>query len=247
MTNPQAIPEAVSPTDLPSSAPAGVPSGADVASGDGPRAVDARPFDAVLCDLDGVIRFYDMTDLTRMERAAGIAEGTTAAIALAPENDLPVLRGEQTVEQWTDAIASALTGHVPAESARELATAFARTSFRADEDVVELLRRAQAHVPVVLVTNATLEVEDDLARLGLAYFADDVVNSARVGVAKPDRAIYEIAAERAGVPMERCLFVDDRTENVEAAVALGMTGVVYGGIADLEAALAPLLDAAPRY
>lgn len=206
-----------------------------------PQAVNGRPFDAVLCDLDGVIRFYDMTELTRMEQAAGLAEGTTAKVALAPGNDLPVLRGEHTVEQWIEAIASELAERVPAERARELATMFTRTPFRADENVVEMLRLAQAHVPVVLVTNATLDVEDDLALLGLAYFADDVVNSARIGVVKPDARIYEIAAERAGVPMGRCLFVDDRAENVEAAVALGMTGVVYGAIADLEEALAPLL------
>ncbi|MFF4777079.1 HAD family hydrolase [Microtetraspora fusca] len=221
MTNPQAVPHADAHADV--------------------HDLNGRPFDAVLCDLDGVIRFYDMTELTRMERAAGLAEGTTAEIALAPANDLPVLRGEHTVEQWRDAIAAALADHVSEEQARELAVMFTRTPFRADEKVLELLRLAQAYVPVVLVTNATPEVEDDLAGLGLAYFADDVVNSARVGVVKPDPAIYAIAAERAGVPMDRCLFVDDRAENVEAAVALGMTGVLFGGVADLEAALAPLL------
>ncbi|WP_433222046.1 HAD family hydrolase [Microtetraspora malaysiensis] len=225
MTNPQVDPHA----DVHADAHANV------------HALNGRPFDAVLCDLDGVIRFYDMTELTRMERAAGVAEGTTAELALAPENDLPVLRGEHTVEQWRDTIAAALADHVSEDKARELADMFTRAPFRADEKVLELLRLAQAQVPVVLVTNATPAVEDDLAGLGLAYFADDVVNSARVGVVKPDPAIYAIAAERAGVPMDRCLFVDDRAENVEAAVALGMTGVVYGGVADLEAALAPLL------
>jgi putative hydrolase of the HAD superfamily len=65
-----------------------------------------------------------------------------------------------------------------------------------------------------------------------------VVSSARVGVAKPDRRIYEIAAELAGVAPERCLFVDDRLENVTAAIGLGMTGVHFRGVADLAAALA---------
>ncbi|WP_245647039.1 HAD-IA family hydrolase [Microtetraspora niveoalba] len=48
-----------------------------------------------------------------------------------------------------------------------------------------------------------------------------------------------MAAERAGAAPERCLFVDDRPENVAAATALGMTGVVYGGPADLRTTLAP--------
>ncbi|MEU6327111.1 HAD-IA family hydrolase [Streptomyces sp. NPDC047049] len=60
--------------------------------------------------------------------------------------------------------------------------------------------------------------------------------------ARLERAIYEIAAERAGVAMHRCLFVDDRPENVEAAAGLGMTGVHYRGPADLRGPLGFLLD-----
>lgn len=95
---------------------------------------------------------------------------------------------------------------------------------------------------MVLVTNATLELESDLASLGLADFSGHVVSSARLGVAKPDRQIYEVAAERAGVALDRCLFVDDRAENVEAAVALGMVGVHYGEPADLRESVSFLLD-----
>lgn len=97
-------------------------------------------------------------------------------------------------------------------------------------------------MPVVLVTNATLELESDLVSLGLADFSGHVVSSARLGVAKPDREIYEVAAERAGVAIDRCLFVDDRTENVEAAAALGMIGVHYREPADLRESVSFLLD-----
>lgn len=96
-----------------------------------------------------------------------------------------------------------------------------------------MLRRIREHVPLVLVTNATLGLENDLELPGLSDLADHVVSSARVGVVKPDREIYRIAAERAGAGTDRCLFIDDRLENVEAAVALGMTGVHYRGPEDL--------------
>ncbi|MEV7805977.1 HAD-IA family hydrolase [Microbispora sp. NPDC088329] len=102
-----------------------------------------RPYDAVLCDFDGVIRFFDQTELTELERTVGLAEGATMKVLFAPEVDRPALLGQITVE-------------------------------------------------------------------------------------------------RAGVPVERCLFVDDRAENVEAAGALGMTAVLFTGVPDLEAALAPL-------
>src|SRR5690606_6991821 len=113
--------------------------------------------------------------------------------------------------------------------------------FHADEAVVALLRRIRALMPLVLVTNATLRLDSDLAALGLADLAHHVVGSAQVGVAKPDPAIYAIAVERAAVPTRRCLFVDDRAENVEAARALGMTGTLFREPADLRRALAPAL------
>ncbi|MET9607111.1 HAD family phosphatase [Streptomyces sp. NPDC006512] len=201
----------------------------------------ARPFDAVLCDIDNVIRFYDTTRLTELEHRAGLPEGTTWKVAFAPERDGPLMVGRITTDQWVESVTEAMAdGHgLSAERARELATAMAKAPFSADGAVLSALGEARAAgLALVLVTNATLDLEDDLETMGLSGFADHVVSSARVGVAKPDREIYEIAVERAGTAPGRCLFVDDRRENVEAAEALGMTGVHYRGPADLRSALA---------
>ncbi|MFF2644062.1 HAD family hydrolase [Streptomyces niveus] len=206
-----------------------------------PRGTRLPPFDAVLCDLDGVIRFYDTSEVTRLERAAGLPEGTTASVGYAPENDLPLLLGRITREQWADSIVQGLLPRVSPYEAEALALAFTTADFRADEAVVGLLRRVRDHCPLVLVTNATRWLDEDLRRLGLTGLAHSVVNSSHVGVAKPDPGIYEIAVRRAGVPPDRCLFVDDRQENVDAAVALGMTGVLHRDAAGLGAALAAAL------
>lgn len=191
----------------------------------------------MLCDVDGVIRFFDGAGVAELEREAGLPEGSVAAVGFAPEVDRPLLLGRITKAQWVEAIARGLETRVGAERAGRLARAFAHSPFRADAAVVELLRRVREHCPVVLVTNATHWFDEDLALMGLTDLADAVVNSSRVGCAKPDRRIYEIAAERAGVPAQRCLFVDDREENVEAARALGMTGLLYREPEDLRLAL----------
>ncbi|MFE7113908.1 HAD family hydrolase [Streptomyces sp. NPDC057654] len=206
-----------------------------------PLIPDRRPFGAVLCDLDNVIRHYDTSRLAERERAAGLAEGTTAKVAFEPATDLPMLLGEIGEEEWIESIALGLSGQVSPELARELATTLLGSPFSVDEEVVALLRRVRTHVPLVLVTNATTRLEDDLLTMGLDDLADHVVSSARVRLVKPDREIYELAAARAGVAVERCLFVDDRLENVEAAVALGMTGVHFRESADLRAAVGGLL------
>lgn len=196
---------------------------------------------AVLCDLDNVIRFYDTGPLAALEREAGLPVGTTMEVAYAPAIDLPLLLGRITPDAWVEAIAEGIAGRVggDTERARGLGRALASAPFRADAEVVALLRRARTHVPLVLVTNATLQLDDDLALLGLTDLADAVVSSAVERVAKPDPAIYRVAAERVGVPVERCLFVDDRQENIDAATALGMAGALYREPADLRRALGP--------
>jgi putative hydrolase of the HAD superfamily len=55
-----------------------------------------------------------------------------------------------------------------------------------------------------------------------------VVDSAFVGMRKPDREIYELTLERLGNPApSECLFVDDVEVNVEAARELGLSAVHY--------------------
>ncbi|WP_369247065.1 HAD-IA family hydrolase [Streptomyces sp. R41] len=199
------------------------------------------PFGAVLCDIDNVIRIYDSSPVTVLESAAGLAEGTVMKVAFAPETVLPLLVGRITPNEWAWSVARGLTGLVPEVTAFELADALVDSPFHADERVVTLLRRARAaRIRLVLVSNASVQLEEDLEALGLTDLADDVVSSARVGIAKPDPRIFDIAVERAGVPADRCLFVDDTLENVEAAAALGMQAVHYREPEDLRRALGDL-------
>ena len=71
-----------------------------------------------------------------------------------------------------------------------------------------------------------------------------VVDSAFVGLRKPDPAIYELTLERlgGGLAPAQCLFVDDLEPNCETARRLGMTAVRFESaeqaIAELEAVLA---------
>ncbi|MEU0686394.1 hypothetical protein [Streptomyces uncialis] len=83
-----------------------------------PRTGPALPFDAVLCEVDGVVRHYDTDGVTRLERAVGLPEGTTAAVAFAPLNDLPLLLGRISRERWAESIARELTGRVGARPGR---------------------------------------------------------------------------------------------------------------------------------
>ena len=62
----------------------------------------------------------------------------------------------------------------------------------------------------------------------LAEFAHHTF-SHRLGIAKPDPATYQHAAQGLGVPAAEILFVDDKEENILAARAAGMVAVQYSG------------------
>lgn len=164
-----------------------------------------------------------------------MAPGTLAAAAFAPMRLLPAITGRCTDEEWRAAVVADLAAHT--DRAAELVAAWSAGVGEVDGEVAELLASARRHGPVVLVTNATTRLESDVDTLGLAAHVDAIVNSARLGFAKPAREIYLAAAELAGVPPRRCLFVDDSAANAEAARALGMTAHHFTGPSGLRAVL----------
>lgn len=202
-----------------------------------------HPYDAVLCDIDGVLRHWPAPGHADLDRAHGLPAGTLAAAAFAPSRLHPAITGETTDEQWRAAVTADIAdacGSV--DVARAIVAAWSELIPRVDHEVVSLLTRVRDVMPVALVSNATTRLEQDLARQDLHNLAHTVVNTARIGVAKPDPQVCLIAAERVGVPVERCLFVDDTAANVAAARALGMPAVHHRRPEDLRDALAPVLD-----
>jgi 2-haloacid dehalogenase/putative hydrolase of the HAD superfamily len=81
---------------------------------------------------------------------------------------------------------------------------------------------ARAGVPQFGLSNVSMEVIDQVRGLSTAFaHLRDVVASGDVGLAKPDAAIFHLAAERFGYGPQELLFVDDGAHNTAAAAALG--------------------------
>jgi len=68
---------------------------------------------------------------------------------------------------------------------------------------------------------------------------DNYVVSSAVRLAKPEPAIYKLLLSKFNLKAQECVFIDDRADNVNAAKALGMSGIVYPGSAAL---LRPMLN-----
>ena len=62
---------------------------------------------------------------------------------------------------------------------------------------------------------------------------DGYIVSAKVKLAKPDRAIYELLLNKYGLTAGECVFIDDRQDNVDAAIEVGMKGILFTGYDEL--------------
>src|SRR5882757_1260227 len=93
-----------------------------------------------------------------------------------------------------------------------------------DVAMVEAVRRARAGgIRTALVSNSwgVHRYPHDL----FDELFDGVVISGIEGTRKPARRMYELGAERAGVPPRECVYVDDLPFNLTPAAELGMTTV----------------------
>jgi len=113
------------------------------------------------------------------------------------------------------------------EEIRDFQQAFFRgEGKRLDRDLLSFARQLQERYRLALLSNATDQLERVLEhKHGIAGPFDLVVNSARVGLAKPDPAIYELTLERLGVAPHEAIFVDDKVRNVIGATRVGIHGI----------------------
>lgn len=93
-----------------------------------------------------------------------------------------------------------------------------------DEAMLAAVQRArEGGIRTGLLSNSWGTRRYDRALLGRLF--DGVAISGEIGIRKPSPEIYELAAERIGVPPAECVFVDDLPFNLEPAAELGMATV----------------------
>jgi len=96
------------------------------------------------------------------------------------------------------------------------------------DDVLPTLEALRAMgMPLAVLSNFGTHLRHTLARFDLLRFFDFVVVSAEVGLAKPDRRIFDLVVEKAGAPRERLLYVGDHLgDDVEGAAGAGLDAVL---------------------
>jgi epoxide hydrolase-like predicted phosphatase len=203
---------------------------------------------AVISDFGGVLTtpliesflgYQDHSGITLEQLGVAMSKATERADGVHPLFELE--KGRITEREFLDQVELELGE--PLSEFRE--TWFAH--LRPNEPMIERMRALKGRgMRMALLTNNVREWEphwraklpdvDDVFEL--------VVDSAFVGMRKPDPAIYELTLERLGdVSAEECVFVDDVDVNCHAARELGMQTVHFveneQALAELDELLGP--------
>lgn len=185
-------------------------------------------YKALLIDLDGVLRKWRSSDES-IEGLYGLPIGSIREIAFSPELVEPAITGAISDEQWRARIAEKLGYKFGAARAVDAVAEWASYTGKVDEMTLSLLSACHSSLRLVLVTNATSRLPQDLLALGLSEHFYAVVSSSQVGAAKPGKEIFRVALERSGATPAQALFIDDTAANVGSASSLGILSHEFAG------------------
>jgi putative hydrolase of the HAD superfamily len=214
--------------------------------------------EAVIWDYGGVIATSPFRGMQRFEDSLGLPPGSVAELMFGAsyahgdggvgeeEHDFHLLeKGRLSVKEYVarlDARAKARFGeHITMNDLSALGSGGSGIHW----EMVHCIRavKARGFQTAILTNNIAEYGEYWLASFPSAEM-DVIVDSSRVGMRKPEPAIYVHTAAELGVAPEVCVFLDDVEANVDAARAVGMHVIHVGpdvrqAIAELEALLSP--------
>jgi len=187
---------------------------------------------AVIFDFGGVFTSSPLEAFRRYERERGLPENLIARINTTnPESNAWALFEQALIDidgfdQAFAAEAKALGHHLPGRDVLPLLAG----DFR--PEMVEALRRIKSKFKTGCITNNMPHNAAGGTEAGRAMYAreimelfDHVIESAKIGIRKPDPRIYRMMCEALIVAPEECVYLDDLGGNLKPARAMGMTTI----------------------
>ena len=178
---------------------------------------------------------FDFRRVISAQKPLSLFQGYEEELDLEPGTINPVmfgsrawqetLVGRKTAKEYWREIGPTLGLHTP-EAIDEF-----RRRYHADEaineGVLDLVRRLHGSYKLAILSNSPPNLARWLADWGILDLFDVIFCSGDEGVTKPDPAAFELTLERLGVAPEEAVFIDDTLGHVEAARALGLTGIRF--------------------
>jgi len=187
----------------------------------------ARPqIQGVILDFGGVLWNMRWDASRELERVHGLPRGALAETLYRTPTWAAIECGRGDRTAWLEEAHSLLEAKAGRPLPR-LHEAWRATQHLIREHIA-LVRALRPSYRTAILTNNDASFFGRLREgLGIHELFDAVVSSAEEGIAKPEPAIYRLAAERLGLPAEACVFVDDYEPNVAAAIEVGMRAICF--------------------
>lgn len=187
---------------------------------------DLMDIQGLVFDFGGVIWNMRWDACRDLEQAYGLPRGAVFRTLYRTETWGLVERGRGDRQAWRDGAHRALE-ELAGRPLPRLHELWRERQHLLSENVA-LVRALRPLYRTAILSNADISLRARIERdLGLHDLFDAIVCSAEVGMAKPDLAIYRLAADRLGLSPDACLFVDDYELNIEAAEEAGMRALLY--------------------
>ncbi len=191
----------------------------------------------LLMDLAGVLAVFDRQPrLVALGRLCGLSAGEVAARVYSSG----FVEAADSGEFDADGVRAGISGRLGLRCALEEVDAAWMAAFQEDPAALAVMDAARPREVVALFSNNDALVGSLVGQYlpGVAARCDAIVFAGVLGVRKPAEQAYTRALQELGVAAERCLFVDDNPDNVEAGRAAGIDSVLYTSPAQLHRELA---------
>jgi putative hydrolase of the HAD superfamily len=207
------------------------------------------PIRGVISDFGGVLTTPLVEAFAAVQEQSGIpveALGRAMARVAARDGANPLFEletGRMSEEDFLAAVGEALAEELGREVHLRGFGQFYFANLHANHELIAYMRSLRERgLRLAILTNNVREWEPLWrSKLPVDEIFDVVVDSAFVGMRKPDREIFELTLARLGLSARECVFVDDTEINCQAARDLGMAAVLFRSsqqaIAEVEAVL----------
>ena len=190
---------------------------------------------AVVFDIGGVVQDSPLHAIARYERERGIDPNAINRVVVAAGEQgawARLERGELTAQTFVEPFEADCRAHGIAIDGRYLMAKIAETSVPRPVMLEAIRRIRAAGLRVAALTNNWVADTPrhgpdgaETARTRLDPHFDVFVESAVVGLRKPDPRIYSLVCEKLGLPPSRVAFLDDIGRNLKPARELGMATI----------------------
>ena len=185
--------------------------------------LDSKILDrSIIFDWGGVLmQTVDREPRFRWDRRLALPKGSVEAVVHGIEAWDRVQLGEIGIVEYWEKVRSQL-GLSPTLLA-ELRNDF-YSGDRLNEELITLIKNLRSRgIQIGLLSNNSLELRDMLEAMRLDKLFDALVVSAQIGFMKPAPQAYYIVLEKLKMAPGQALFVDDFQQNIEGALAVGMS------------------------